>query len=313
MLDYNVLDKILARHTTLFGKASVTDVTAFETTAFNFIFFFRVNEKNYVLKVMKKGAKNEFSVMSEAKKHILVPEPLSYGVLEEGEEYLLMERASGKDGKTLLKSMNRQDTANFINDSARILAKVHRSTFNIRKHDKLESSRFLRTDDVRAAIEKWDLSEVGGLTTLKAMEQDQSDNCVLVHGRFTPSNIMVHMKKISGVVDWSESLWGSPYYDLGYTLFVFNALGLDASMFLRMYKEEWFKPVQVDIKREIIPEGLDNLRELLPYYETLAAVEFHVLGSRIKKNPKMVEIINHPENMWALKVIESADRVANKL
>jgi aminoglycoside phosphotransferase (APT) family kinase protein len=312
LFDFNILEKILSHQSALFSNASVSDITAYETMSFNFIFFFKSNEREYILKVMKSGAKNEFSIMKEAKNHIEIPGALSYGKVE-NDEYLLMERAPGKDAKTLLHSMNLQDKATLIHESARILARLHKSTFNIRKHDKLETSRFVSADDVKAEMDRWGLKEWHGLNALKAMEQDASTDCVLVHGRFIPSNIMVYQKNISGIIDWARSFWASPYYDLGYTLFIMNSLGLDASLFLRSYKEEWLKPVMVDLKQVSAPTGLGNLRELLPFYETLAAIEFYVLSMRIKKDPRMVEIINHPANSWAIKVIESAERVASKL
>ena len=62
MSDYKVIERIINRHSALFGQASVSDVTVFETAAFNLVFLFVCSEKNYVLKVMKKGAKNEFTI-----------------------------------------------------------------------------------------------------------------------------------------------------------------------------------------------------------------------------------------------------------
>ena len=313
MFDYEILERIVSRHETMFGQAGVTDITAFETTSFNFIFFFQCADKQFVLKVMKKGAKNEFTVMSEAKKHIDVPNPLSFGEIDD-DEYLLMERAPGKDAKSLLNSMDMQDKANYLFNSAKILAKLHRSTFRIRPHDRLITSRFITADEIKEEMTKMGFGDWSGLRALKAMEQDDDpENVCLVHGRFIPSNLMMHEKKVSGVVDWSESFWGSPFYDLGYTLFILNTLGLDASLFLRSYKEEWSKPFKTDLKQETRLHVLENMRELLPYFETLAAIDLHVLSLRIRKDPKLVEIINHPANEWIIKAIDAADRVAGKL
>ena len=88
MTDHQVIERIIDRHSALFGQASVSDISVIETSSFNLVFLFVCAEKKYVLKVMKKGAKNEFTIIQEAGRHISVPSPLSYGEIDD-DEYTL--------------------------------------------------------------------------------------------------------------------------------------------------------------------------------------------------------------------------------
>jgi len=37
----------------------------------------------------------------------------------------------------------------------------------------------------------------------------------LVHGDFNPTNILIHEKKLSGIIDWEYALAGTPFMDIG--------------------------------------------------------------------------------------------------
>lgn len=309
LADYKVIERIINRHSALFGQASVSDVSVFETASFNLVFKFVCSENKYVLKVMKKGAKDEFTIMQEAGKHISVPSPLSYGEIDD-DEYLLMTRAPGKETQSLLKSMDKIKRAGFVHYSAGILAKLHRSTCNIHESDHVQSTRLTSVNKLDRRLTSLGIPNWQGLSTLQAMEPDSTGDICLVHGRYFPSNIMLDKSGITSVIDWSQSFWGSPLHDVGYALFMMNSLGLDAALFLRSYLDEWSKPVVTELNNANSLTAPDEILSSLPYYETLAAVEFYTIGIRIQQDPKLHEIFHSPQYAWSLKAIAAGEQVA---
>ena len=312
MSDVLLIERIIKHHSSLFGNASITDITVFETASFNMLFFFQCASKNYVLKVIKKDAKREFHVMKEAQKHIAVPAALSYGEIDD-DEYLLMERASGKDAQTLLNSMDKIKRAGFVHFAACILAKLHRSTFNILMPDIVPITRHNLVDGIDKTLTHLGVTDWRGISTLKAMEPKTSHETCLVHGRFFPSNLLLDKSGISSVIDWAESSWGTPLIDLGRSLFVFSSLGLDASLFLRSYLDERFKPVITADSNKNSVKSPDDILSLLPFYETYAAVEFYIFGIKMNRDPKLFDVLHSPQYAWTLKSIKAAEAIANKL
>lgn len=309
MADYKVIERIINRHSALFGQASVSDVSVFETASFNLVFMFVCSDNNYVLKVMKKGAKDEFTIMQEAGKHISVPSPLSYGEIDD-DEYLLMTRAPGKETQSLLKSMDKIKRAGFVHFSAGILAKLHRSTINIHKPDIVNSTRLTTVQALDRRLTQLGFPKWKGLSALQAMEPDSADDVSLVHGRYFPSNIMLDKSGITGVIDWSESFWGSPLHDVGSALFMLNSLGLDAALFLRSYLDEWSKPFMTDLNTTNSLKAPEEILLSLPYYETIAAVELYTMGIMIQQDQKLYEIFHSPQYSWSLKAIAAGEQVA---
>ncbi len=309
MADYKVIERIINRHSALFGQASVSDVSVFETASFNLVFKFVCSENNYVLKVMKKGAKNEFTIMQEAGRHISVPSPLSYGEIDD-DEYLLMTRAPGKETQSLLQAMDKIKRAGFVHFSAGILAKLHRSTIDTHKSDTVNSTRLTSVEELDNRLTNLGIPAWQGLSALQAMKPDSSGDICLVHGRYFPSNIMLDKSGITSVIDWSESFWGSPLHDIGSALFMLNSLGLDAALFLRSYIDEWSKPVVSDLNTANSLTSPDEILSSLPYYETLAAVEIDTRSIRIQQDPKLFEMFNSPQYAWSLKAIAAGEQVA---
>lgn len=313
MTDYELLERIISRHSTLFGQSSIRDITVLNTSSFNLVFFFKSSDTDFVLKVMKKGAKNEFIAMQEAGKHVVVPEALSYGPID-NDEYLLMKRAKGRDAQSFLQQMDKITKANFVNESAILLAKLHRSTWNIREPNRMESTRTSNTNELLERLESENLKDWSGVSVLKSMEPERmpSDVC-MIHGRYCPSNIMLSKNTITGVVDWPDARWSTPGVDLGFTLFMYKTQGLDSRMFLRSYLDEWEKPFPTDLHTEKTSTFPNEVIESLPFFETLAAVEMHILGVIAERNPRVNEILNNPSYGWAMKAVESARQITNQL
>jgi aminoglycoside phosphotransferase (APT) family kinase protein len=311
--EYELLEKIISRHSALFGQSSVREITVLNTSSFNLVFFFKSADADFVLKVMKKGAKNEFLAMQEAGKHVVVPDALSYGPIE-NDEYLLMKRAKGRDAQSILQQMDKTTKANFVNESAIMLARLHRSTWNIREANRMESTRTSDTDELRDRLELADMKAWSGISVLKAMEPEQmsSDVC-MIHGRYCPSNIMLSKNTITGIVDWPDARWSTPGVDLGFTLFMYKIQGLDSRMFLRSYLDEWTKPVPTDLHTEKTSSFPNQVIESLPFFETLAAVEMHILGVSAERDPRVNDILHNPSYGWALKAVEAARQITNQL
>ncbi|MBU1024082.1 aminoglycoside phosphotransferase family protein [bacterium] len=312
MSDIKVIERIIKHHSSLFGNASVTDISVFETASFNMIFFFQCGSRSYVLKVLKKDAKKEFQVMKEAEKHIAVPSALSYGEIDD-DEYLLMERAQGKDAQTLLNTMDKIKRAGFVHYAACILAKLHRSTLNIQKPDSIPISNHSLVDDLNKTLTRLGVNDWSGISTLKAMEPRVPDETCLAHGRFFPTNLLLDKSGISCVIDWAASTWSSPLIDLGRTLFVFSSLGLDASLFLRSYLDERFKLVITANTNNNSVKSPDDIIPLLPFYETYAAIEFYIFGIKMNQDPKLYDVLHSPQYAWLIKSIQAADTIAGKL
>ena len=313
MIETDIFEKIISRHQGLFGGVSARDISLVEPTSTNLVFFFQHAEKKYALKVMPEGAKTEFSTMEEAGKHISVPKPLSYGQIDK-DEYLLMQLAPGKNAQDVMPSAVAQMKLRFVDLSAKVLARLHRSTMNIRESQRLKTDRLLTVEDVKKDLESLGVDDWQGLARLRSMEKElpESEIC-LVHGDYTPSNIMIDKNGITGIIDWEDALWGSPLYDVGFSLFVFRATGLDARLFLRSYIEEWFNPVQTDLNSHVVNEPPKDINEALPYYEALAAVEFYTFSIYAKRNPNVAKLINRPDNSWQLKAITAAEKFALEL
>jgi len=308
LIETDIFEKIISRHQGLFGGVSAQDISLVEPTSTNLIFFFQHSEKKYALKVMPYGAKIEFATMEEAGKHITVPKPLSYGQIE-NDEYLLMQLASGKNAQDVIPSAVAQMKMSFVDLSAKSLARLHRSTLNIRESQKLKTNRLLNVDEVIKDLESHGIKDWSGISKLKLMGMEVSENGVcLVHGDYTPSNIMIDKHGLTGIIDWEDAFWGSPLYDVGFSLFVFRTTGLDARLFLRSYIDEWSRPVQTDLNSHVINEPPKGINEALPYYEALAAVEFYTFSIHAKQNPKIAKLMNQPSNAWQLKAITAAEK-----
>lgn len=312
MADYKVIERIIDRHDALFGQASVSDITVFETGSFNLLFLFVCSEKRYVLKVMKKGAKNEFTIMQEAGRHINVPTPLSYGDIDD-DEYLLMARSPGKEAQSRLNSMDKIKRAGFVHFSAGILAKLHRSTINIHKPDMVNSTRLTSVEKLDDKLTNLGFPKWQGLSALQAMKPDSECDVCLVHGRYFPSNVMFDKSGITSVIDWSQSFWGSPLHDIGGALFMLNSLGLDAGLFLRSYLDEWSKPIMTDLNKSITLKAPAEILLALPFYETLAAAELYVMSLRIQQDSKLYEIVHSPQYSWSLRAIAAGKELAEGL
>jgi aminoglycoside phosphotransferase (APT) family kinase protein len=313
VIETDVFEKIISKHQVLFGGVSAQDISLVEPASTNLIFFFQHASKKYALKVMPCGAKTEFAMMEEAGKHIEVPKPLSYGRIDD-DEYLLMQFAPGNNAQDVMPSAISQMRATFIDLSAKVLAKLHRSTLNIREAQKLKTKRLLNSEDVRSSLELLGIKDWRGISRLRSMEADISANGTsLVHGDYIPSNIMVDKHGITGVIDWEDAFWGSPLYDVGFSLFVLRAIGFDARLFLRSYIDEWSKPVQTDLNSQTVIEPPKDIMQSLPYYEALAAVQFFVFNLGAKMNPKVEKLINRPSNNWQLKAITAAEKFAQEL
>lgn len=313
MSELDLFERIIARHQELFSQvAAVSDIKVLEPSSTNLIFSFKHADKKYVLKVMPHGAMAEFAVMQEASNFIDIPKALSYGKIDNG-EYILMEYVSGDTAQDLMSAASPTMKAMFVDTSAKILARLHRSTWNIRPRNRLETDRLLSVEDVKNYFEKLGIKDWHGLYALKSMSVENLDEVCLNHGDFVPANIIMDKSGVRGIIDWEDAFWDSPLHDLGLTLFVYKSLGFNARQFLRTYVDEWSKPIQTDIhSHEYIPQP-ENLQQRLPYYETLAAVQFYAFGLYAKQNPNIEKLVNTQPNSWQLKAITSADKIIAEL
>ena len=312
MTDLELFERIISRHRGLFSGVTASDIEVVEPSSTNLIFLFQHGGKSYVLKVMPHGAISEFSVMQEAGKHITVPKPLSYGEIDK-DEYLLMEYVAGKTAQDVMPDAVARMKAQFIDLSAKTLARLHRSTWNIREQNRLATDRLLTVEEVKNDLEKLGINDWHGLYALKTMEMDKPNEVCLNHGDFIPANIIIDKSGIKGVIDWEDAFWDSPLYDIGFTLFVYRAVGLDARQFLRSYIDEWSHPVKTDIDSHVMFDPPTRINESLPFYETLAAIEFYTFGIYAKKNPDIAKLVNRPSNSWQVKAIDAANKFINEL
>jgi aminoglycoside phosphotransferase (APT) family kinase protein len=72
-----------------------------------------------------------------------------------------------------------------------------------------------------------------------ALDHEVEDERVLVHGDFTPDNVLAHDGEVSGVIDWPGAGLGDPRFDVATALLSLGASGADgdAGAFVAAYLE----------------------------------------------------------------------------
>ena len=176
--------------------------------------------------------KDAYAHANFASAAVPIPDIIEIGKLDDTHSFAISRKAPGK---TILALSDSEFEAT-LPDMLRILDDIHsmdiRDTSGYGKWD-LESLGdydswrdfvlFEKKSDEREKLFENTFLERGVWQRIFAKIQELIDVCpedrYLVHGDYGSSNVIAHESKVTGVLDWAESMYGDFVYDIAWMLF----------------------------------------------------------------------------------------------
>lgn len=196
-------------------------------------FGFRRGGEDLVLRVNRSDegfAKDTFIRRIFSSDILPVPEILSLGTLVNGDAYCISRKAPGRT----LQDLSASELEPVLAPTAQIMTAIAKADvgategfgrFDASGRGIHESWRafLLSIDDPRCF--DWDAQRIDRPVVKSCLElcRALAAHCPeirgLVHGDFGSNNVLTDGRRITGVIDWSEALYGDPLYDLANILF----------------------------------------------------------------------------------------------
>lgn len=215
--------------------SSVTFIKGGETSQ---AFFFNSNNKDFVIRVNSKKysfEKDKFAYQHFGSSIVPIPKILKIGMFDAKYYYAISEKAKGKDLDNFNEKMHRRLLPQLIS----ILDHIHRIKIDISRGkfgywdgsgkttfdswkafmlnyeddvnsnwNKLYKNTFLEKNVVNKVCER--IKELAGYLPVERF---------LVHGDYGFNNVISDGERITGVLDWGESMYGDFLYDVAWLEF----------------------------------------------------------------------------------------------
>jgi hygromycin-B 4-O-kinase len=201
-------------------------------------FSFEQEDKEYILRVNRHDAKG-FNKDKYAHEHfssegILIPEIIEIGQMSNGNHYAISEKAQGKT----IAEYSAEETESQVPTMLNVLDEIHAidvsKTTGYGYWNPDSTGDFNSWNETILAVatdpwRKWD-----ELFANRSMEKDLYDilnaklkeliefcpeDKSLIHGDYGWENLLSDGKKVTGVIDWSESRYGDFIYDVAWMTF----------------------------------------------------------------------------------------------
>ncbi|MBA8876794.1 phosphotransferase [Phyllobacterium myrsinacearum] len=158
-----------------------------------------------------------------------IPAVVDYGMLEDGNAYCISQMAKG----FTLQELSPQQLPPVLEPVADIMAAIARSdigsTHGYGPFDAGGNGRDATWQAFLSAVSAYDWSRVAGFPGAGRID-DLVRHCMtlipscpniraLVHADFGSNNVLTDGRRITGVIDWSEAIYGDPLYEVANILF----------------------------------------------------------------------------------------------
>ncbi len=196
-------------------------------------FAFDLGEDAYVLRINRTAdgfAKDSYAGSRFAGPALPVPPVIDIGTLDDGHAYCVSRRAPG----VTLQDLPASDLPGIVGPVCAVMDAIAAcgvegtrgfGPFDATGHATFESWRAFLVDIAAPSRHDWPATGVNEERVARLLDimldltnKAPEERC-LIHGDFGSNNVLTDGRFITGVIDWSEAMYGDPLYDIANILF----------------------------------------------------------------------------------------------